>query len=119
MEGYALLDSGGGRKLERFGPYIMDRPAARVLWKRRRPELWEKADARFERVGDGDGNWSQQPGLPARWTARIAGVSFHIAPTPFGHLPREDRLRTPDGTPLQGFPPGADAPPRACGPGSG
>ncbi len=86
MEGYALLDSGGGRKLERFGPYIMDRPAAQVLWKRRRPELWEKADARFERVGDGDGNWSQQPGLPARWTARIAGVSFHIAPTPFGHL---------------------------------
>jgi len=23
---YSLLDFGGGRKLERFGPYILDRP---------------------------------------------------------------------------------------------
>ena len=29
---YALLDSGGGRKLERFGPIVVDRPEPQALW---------------------------------------------------------------------------------------
>ena len=30
---YALVDSGGGRKLERFGPYLTIRPEAQCLWR--------------------------------------------------------------------------------------
>ena len=29
---YELLDSGGGRKLERFGPVILSRPCAQAVW---------------------------------------------------------------------------------------
>ncbi len=46
---YALVDSGGGRKLERYGPYRVVRPEPQCLW---RPELseadWMAADAVFD-----------------------------------------------------------------------
>ena len=51
---YELLDSGDGRKLERFGNYVLARPCSQAMW---RPELseseWSKADASFDRE---DGN---------------------------------------------------------------
>ena len=31
---YALIDSGNGEKLERFGSYIMARPEPKALWTR-------------------------------------------------------------------------------------
>ena len=43
---YQLLDSGDGRKLERFGRYVLARPCSQALW---RPMLgaadWSAADA--------------------------------------------------------------------------
>ena len=59
-EDYALIDSGNGRKLERYGPYVIDRPEAQAIWL---PTLnkseWQKADAIF--TGDleeeGAGRW--------------------------------------------------------------
>ena len=70
---YELLDFGGGRKLERFGPWVLDRPSppaepARV----RSPELWAEADARFERAEGQQGQWiatADRP-LPESWTIR-------------------------------------------------
>ena len=35
---YALLDSGGGRKLERYGPYTVVRPEPQAMWTPRLPE---------------------------------------------------------------------------------
>lgn len=51
---YALLDSGNGKKLERFGQYILSRPEPQALWQ---PSLTQKdwlkeADALFERDYD-------------------------------------------------------------------
>ena len=34
---YALLDSGDGRKLERYGPYTVVRPEPQCFWSPRRP----------------------------------------------------------------------------------
>ena len=34
---YALIDSGHGEKLERYGPYRIVRPEAQALWTPRRP----------------------------------------------------------------------------------
>ena len=45
---YALLDSGDGEKLERFGDKILVRPSSLCVWKRRHPDLWQTADARFQ-----------------------------------------------------------------------
>jgi len=57
---YALIDSGEGRKLERYGAYLINRPEAQALW---RPslgqEVWHKADAIFTGNVDeeGMGRW--------------------------------------------------------------
>jgi 23S rRNA (cytosine1962-C5)-methyltransferase len=61
---YALLDSGDGQKLERFGGYRIVRPEAQALGTPRRPAAeWEAADARF--VGIGDDNTDKKRGSSA------------------------------------------------------
>ena len=45
---YALLDSGEGKKLERFGPYLFSRPEPQAFWSKRLPsEAWEKVSGTF------------------------------------------------------------------------
>jgi len=82
---YALLDSGDGRKLERFGKYVLARPCSQALW---RPALsegeWRRADASFDRE---DGNqWHGRANLPKEWSISTAGISFKLGGTDFGHL---------------------------------
>ncbi len=56
---YELLDFGLGRKLERFGEWILDREApAAETQQRSNPALWETADLVFKRSAGGDGQWS-------------------------------------------------------------
>lgn len=66
--GYALLDCGGGRKLERFAGYVVDRPAPGIDRPARLPaEEWAKADAQFTRGAKGAGAWSVRNAPPAEW----------------------------------------------------
>ena len=55
---YELLDFGSGRKLERFGEWILDResPAADAQ-QRSDPALWKTADLVFKRSAGGDQQW--------------------------------------------------------------
>jgi 23S rRNA (cytosine1962-C5)-methyltransferase len=46
---YDLIDAGDGARLERFGPYLVDRPAPGALAARRSPDRWAAADLRFDR----------------------------------------------------------------------
>ena len=51
-EEYALLDSGDGKKLERFGRVVLSRPCAQAVWKPVLPaEEWARADAAFAGAG--------------------------------------------------------------------
>ena len=51
--GYALLDSGIGRKLERFGTIVVERPEAQAMWQPRLPRAeWAKAHAVFSASGE-------------------------------------------------------------------
>jgi 23S rRNA (cytosine1962-C5)-methyltransferase len=83
--GYELLDSGGGRKLERFGRIVLARPCAQAVWRPRLgPDAWRKADASFDRE---DGHrWQGREALPGRWEIEIEGLRFHLSGTDFGHL---------------------------------
>src|SRR5690349_12376269 len=71
---YALIDSGNGRKLERFGRFTVDRPEPQAMWQ---PVLaaaaWQRADAVFkglDKEEDGDGGrWRSQAPLPESWPA--------------------------------------------------
>lgn len=85
IEDYELIDSGDGRKLERFGKYVLARPCSQAMW---RPELsddrWNRADASFDRE---DGNrWHGRTNLPKEWTIETAGIKFKLGGTDFGHL---------------------------------
>ena len=84
-DGYELLDSGAGRKLERFGRVVLARPAAQAVWRPALPEAeWAKADASFDRE---DGNrWQGRRSLPDHWTIDVDGTRFHLSATDFGHL---------------------------------
>jgi 23S rRNA (cytosine1962-C5)-methyltransferase len=85
MEDYALLDSGNGRKLERFGAYVLDRPALGAIWKPQlRSEQWKRAHAVFTR--EGKNNWQGLQHLPKSWTMQVEGITFKLMPTDFGHI---------------------------------
>jgi 23S rRNA (cytosine1962-C5)-methyltransferase len=67
---YELLDFGDGRKLERFGGMVLNRPSpAAEGVEKSRPELWEAVTARFRGPRTGDGSWTPQPKtwMPAEW----------------------------------------------------
>lgn len=82
---YELLDSGDGRKLERFGAVTLARPAASAVWKPTLPaSTWERADAWFDRVV---GNaWTINRTLPPAWDITLEGIRFRLSTTAFGHL---------------------------------
>lgn len=83
-EDYELLDSGGGRKFERFGKFTLVRPCSQALWQPRDASAWSRANAAFDRE---DGNhWHGRGGLPKEWTIETAGIKFKLSGTDFGHL---------------------------------
>lgn len=82
---YELLDSGDGRKLERFGKYVLARPCSQALWRPDRSEAeWGRADASFDR--EEGNNWHGRANLPREWTVETAGIRFKLGGTDFGHL---------------------------------
>jgi 23S rRNA (cytosine1962-C5)-methyltransferase len=84
---YALLDFGDGRRLERFGAMVLDRPcpAAEGVAKAD-PALWEQADARFVRTEGKVGEWRSERPLPERWTITYGAIVLELKRTEFGHL---------------------------------
>ncbi len=84
---FALLDSGNGRKLERYGKYRFIRPEAQALWSPNVPE-WP-ADAEFVPGSDedGGGRWQYNGPVPRDgWELGRGDVRFQASCTPFRHL---------------------------------
>jgi len=79
-EDYELLDSGNGRRLERFGKYIISKPDPQAIWK---PYLditdWQKADAKYL-----EKEW-ESANLPERWPLAYKNVQFYSRLTSFKH----------------------------------
>jgi 23S rRNA (cytosine1962-C5)-methyltransferase len=85
---YALLDSGGGRKLERYGSIRVIRPEPQCLWSPRLGDgIWAEADAAFEGGDEEDqGRWRHARALPAAWPMAWGDITFHARLTAFRHL---------------------------------
>ena len=84
---YALLDSGNGSKLERYGPYSFVRPEPQALWTPRLEE-WD-ADGEFVPASDedGGGRWVFARPVPREgWPLSRGPVRFTAQCTPFRHL---------------------------------
>lgn len=80
---YELLDFGHGRKLERFGDVVIDRPCPAAEGERAiNAELWRSAVARFEGTRAGEGKWSPaaEKWVPAEWwfTHDVSGGGFRL-----------------------------------------
>lgn len=76
-DGYALLDSGHGRKLERFGAITVDRPEPQALWRRRLTAAdWARAHAVFSASGEDDekGRWRVDQPVPDEWPVTLAAA---------------------------------------------
>src|SRR5262245_2816743 len=88
---YALLDSGNGRKLERFGRFTVERPESQALWRPAlEPGAWLRADAAFKASGaeeesDG-GRWRTNTAVPETWPVRVLDITMLCRLTNFRHL---------------------------------
>jgi 23S rRNA (cytosine1962-C5)-methyltransferase len=89
-ENYALIDSGDGLKLERYGPYRIVRPEAQAIWAKRLGKAeWDRADAIF--TGDTDeegiGRWAFPAGrLDETWPMAFDGIPYLGRFTSFRHV---------------------------------
>lgn len=86
---YALLDSGGGAKLERYGGITVVRPEEQALWTPRlAPAAWDKADAVF--TGDveeeGAGRWKFNGRQPETWPMQFGPARWGCRFTSFRHV---------------------------------
>lgn len=76
---YDLLDSGHGRKLERFGPVTLIRPEAQAGWPPALPRAdWDAAHAAFEPAGQEGGRWRPRRPLPPRWEMAYGALRFTV-----------------------------------------
>jgi 23S rRNA (cytosine1962-C5)-methyltransferase len=86
MPDLELLDCGGGRRLERFGPVLVDRPAPAADWIPRLPRAdWSRATLRWEK-----GGWvrtGRDRGTPIEpWTVRAGALAMECRPAAGGQL---------------------------------
>jgi 23S rRNA (cytosine1962-C5)-methyltransferase len=85
---YELLDSGEGKKLERFGEYMLVRPEPQARWAAALPAgRWRAADGEYVKAANGPrGEWKFLKPIPARWEMRRGNLKFWVQPAPSGHV---------------------------------
>jgi len=82
---YELLDFGAGRKLERFGPLVLDRPApAASDVAMADPARWTSGNARFTRHDAASGVWTGPDQLPTPWRLHYRSLVLELQCTPSG-----------------------------------
>lgn len=81
-EGYRLIDAGGGRRLERFGGRLVDRPAPAAGAPAADPAAWAAADLRYERWT----GWHAIDGQLTPWPVTVAGLTMELRPTESGQV---------------------------------
>ena len=84
QEGYELLDFGAGRRLERFGGVVVDRPCPAAENHRRTSSEW-KATVRYSRRGSA-GTWSGATKIQQPWVMELEAQCFHLQLTDSGQV---------------------------------
>jgi 23S rRNA (cytosine1962-C5)-methyltransferase len=85
---YELLDSGAGKKLERFGEFTLIRPEPQATWTPALPALeWQSAVGEFVKAkGARQGQWKYRKLIPERWLMQRKNLQFWVQPAPSGHV---------------------------------
>lgn len=79
---YALIDFGGGARLERFGERVVDRPHPAALGTRGDPAAWQRADLRFDR----DRGWTGPHMEAGAWPFEHEDLRLELRPTDAGQV---------------------------------
>ena len=85
---YELLDSGGGLKLERFGPYRLVRPEAEAVWQPSlSADVWDAAHAVYQSSGEeSGGRWLVRSPMETRWPMAYKHLKFYAQTSSSRHL---------------------------------
>lgn len=84
---YELLDIGEGRKLERFGELIVDRPEHAATGEKEHPERWVDADHVFKEEKNQTGLWNTDiKPFSINYLIDDQPFQFQLKQTPFKHL---------------------------------
>jgi len=84
---YELLDSGEGRKLERFADCIVDRPAPQAVWpKNKKNPAWRSPNAFYERDSQQKPHWLGKSVFPVDWKIRLDDLCLQLKPSPNGQV---------------------------------
>lgn len=84
---YGLIDSGHGRKLERYGPYRFIRPEPQAMWAPASAEWDAHGEFLPGSDEDGGGRWVFNRPVPREgWPLGWEEVRFTAQTTPFRHL---------------------------------
>lgn len=87
---YEIIDTGDGRKLERWGDFILDRPDPQVIWDAKlHPNKWKKSDGIYHRSKKGGGEWENRS-MPEDWQIGYTfkdgdTLRFNLKPFSFKH----------------------------------
>lgn len=74
---YKLIDIGDGRKLEKFGEYVLDRPSPQTEQIEKADfESWRTAQAYYDR--DGDVGWEDHGEIPESWVVDVLGFKIEL-----------------------------------------
>lgn len=84
-QGYELLDSGEGRKLENFAGVITDRPDPQVLWQKTSPKEWVQTQAQFLWAEKGE-RWRLEKGIPETWPLSYKDMVLELSCKGFKHV---------------------------------
>ena len=77
---YAVLDCGGGEKIERWGNQILQRPDPQAIWPRDKDcKIWNKPNAIYHRSNAGGGKWEIRK-LPEQWAIHYGDLTFQLKP---------------------------------------
>ena len=84
---YGLVDSGHGRKLERYGRFTFIRPEPQAMWVPATPNWAADGDFIGASDEDGGGRWHLSRDVPrGGWHIRWDDLRFTAQNTPFRHL---------------------------------
>jgi 23S rRNA (cytosine1962-C5)-methyltransferase len=84
---YGLIDSGNGRKFERYGRFRFIRPEGQALWAPAKDDWRAHAEFVPGSDEDGGGRWEFAEPVPREgWPLKWDDVSFTAQTTPFRHL---------------------------------
>lgn len=86
-EDFSLIDSGAGRKLERYGETLLIRPEPQAFWHPAAPDLWRDAAGEFLGAeAEEDVRWRFRDARPEPWEMGYGTIRFRARCTPFRHL---------------------------------